>query len=195
MPDDHTPYAPAASEAGAVFDNLSEADASAVLESLSAPAADTSRADESALSSSLDEALEGADLTKMSDAQVADFESGDPERVQAALAAVQQQPPAQQTAEDGASSGAPARISIKALKPEDRARTVQALDLIRAGRAPAEAFGEVFGITSQPHSAEREAADFAQDAYASYETSPNYSDITSRPRQPTTPPPPTSWSR
>lgn len=83
------------------------------------------------------EVLESADITKMSDAQIADFESGDPERVHAALT--------KKHGEDG-----PSRVSIKALKPEDRARTVQALDLIRAGTAPADAFAEVFGISALP---------------------------------------------
>lgn len=141
--------------AGGAFDNLSEADASAVLESLGGSggggggdmAAGNEAAGEAEIPGvgSLDEVLEGADLAKMTDAQVADFESGDPERVEAALAA-QMLPRA--PGEEGAMGG-PARVSIKALKPGDRARTVQALDLIRAGRAPAEAFAEAFGIAAQ----------------------------------------------
>ena len=164
MPDDYTPSTPTAAEAGAVFENLSEADASAVLESLSAPssATSTSGADDAALTSTLDAALEGADLTKMTDAQVADFESGDPERVESALAA--QLTPRAPGEEIG---GAPSRVSIKALKPEDRTRTVQALDLIRAGRAPAEAFAEVFGITAHPQVTEAAAADFHSAPYIS----------------------------
>lgn len=82
-----------------------------------------------------DEVLESADITKMTDAELADFESGDPERVHAALTKQE---------------GGPSRVSIKALKPEDRARTVQALDLIRGGTAPADAFAEVFGISALP---------------------------------------------
>lgn len=42
------------------------------------------------------------------------------------------------------------RVSIKGLKPTDRTLTVKALDLIRAGTPPSQAFAEVFGITSQP---------------------------------------------
>jgi hypothetical protein len=168
MTDDYTPSAPTAADAGAVFDNLSEADASAVLDSL-ASAGEGSRGADGAYAeavipgvSSLDEALEGADLAQMSDAQIRDFESGDPERVEAALAA-QMTPRA--GGDEGA--GAPARVSIKALKPEDRARTVQALDLIRAGSTPAEAFAEAFGITGQGYAQERgpaydEGPDFSQ---------------------------------
>jgi hypothetical protein len=101
-----------------------------------------------------DEVLESADITQMTDAEVADFESGDPERVHAALT--------KKSGEDG-----PSRVSIKALKPEDRARTVQALDLIRAGTAPADAFAEVFGIGALPPavaSAVSETAPEAQSA-------------------------------
>lgn len=82
-----------------------------------------------------DEVLESADITQMTDAELADFESGDPERVHAALTKQE---------------GGPSRVSIKALKPEDRARTVQALDLIRGGTAPADAFAEVFGMSALP---------------------------------------------
>lgn len=172
MPDDYTPSSPTAAEAGAVFDNLSEADASAVLESLSAGGNDSRHAggdssgDEVPGVSSLDEALEGADLAQMTDEQVRDFESGDPERVEAALAA-QMQPRA--GGDEG--GGAPARVSIKALNQADRARTVQALDLIRAGSAPADAFAEAFGITGQGHA----AAGFAQESAPAYDEAPDYS--------------------
>ena len=172
MTDDHTPSAPAASEAGAVIASLSADDASAVLESLSspAPAASTSGADGSDFSSALEQALEGADLTKMTDAQVADFESGDPGRVESALAAqLTPRAPGEEIA------GAPARISIKALKPEDRARTVQALDLIRAGSTPAEAFAAVFGITEQAQPHTTEAPGLGQDGAADLHTAPEFS--------------------
>ena len=155
MPDDYTPSTPSAAEAGAVFENLSEADASAVLDSLSsaggdAPGARGGSAEEVIPGlASLDEALEGADLAQMTDAQIRDFESGDPERVEAALAAVQPNAEPRDGPGEEVSALAPARVSIKALKPEDRARTVQALDLIRAGKAPADAFAEVFGSPGQ----------------------------------------------
>lgn len=164
MPDDYTPSAPSAAEAGAVFENLSEADASAVLESLSSAGGDATGAGAASPAevipglSSLDEALEGADLSKMSDAQIRDFESGDPERVEAALAAVQPQAEPRDGPGEETSAFAPARVSIKALKPEDRARTVQALDMIRAGREPADAFAEVFGSPGQVQAGN----DFAQ---------------------------------
>ncbi len=183
MPDDYTPSTPTAAEAGSVFENLTEADASAVLESLSA--ADEGRGgagDGEAMEAgipglgSLEEALGDADLTKMTDAQVADFESGDAERVEAALAA-QMLPRA--AGEEG--GGAPARVSIKALKPEDRARTVQALDMIRAGMSPGEAFAEVFGMTGQAqgyaHAADDDAAGeggFAQAGGGDFYAAPDF---------------------
>ncbi|OYW75674.1 MAG: hypothetical protein B7Z37_12345 [Verrucomicrobia bacterium 12-59-8] len=171
MSDDYTPSTPTAAEAGAVFENLSEADASAVLDSLStggdAAGAGGDFSEEVVPGlSSLDEALEGADLAQMTDAQVRDFESGDPERVEAALAA--QMAP---RAEGEESALAPARVSIKALNQADRARTVQALDLIRAGRTPAEAFAEAFGIAVQAQAAEG----FAQEDVADLGAAPDYS--------------------
>jgi hypothetical protein len=180
MTDDYTPSTPTAADAGAVFENLSEADASAVLDSLSAGGESSGAGGASSEAgipglSSLDEALEGADLTKMTDAQIRDFESGDPERVEAALAA--QMTP---RAPGDESAAAPARVSIKALKPEDRARTVQALDLIRAGRTPAEAFAEAFGITGQAQTQTHEADGFAQegvaDFYAAADSAPGLAD-------------------
>ncbi|MCF7789420.1 MAG: hypothetical protein K9N47_25080 [Prosthecobacter sp.] len=170
MHEDYTPSNPSSAEAGGVFENLSEADASAVLDSLASAGGDAAGAASPSEVipglSSLDEALEGADLAQMTDAQVRDFESGDPERVEAALAA--QMTP---RAPGEESAMAPARVSIKALKPEDRARTVQALDLIRAGSSPAEAFAEAFGITGQAQAAEGDAQ---QDA-PFYEETPDYS--------------------
>lgn len=177
MPDDYTPTTPSAAEAGAVFENLSEADASAVLDSLSSAGGDAANAGVVSPAvvipglSSLDEALEGADLSKMTDAQIRDFESGDPERVEAALAAVQPQAEPGDGAGEEVSALAPARVSIKALKPEDRARTVQALDLIRAGKAPADAFAEAFGITGQAQAAEGYAQEYGPFA----EAAPEYS--------------------
>ena len=90
MTDEYTPSTPSAAEAGAVFENLSEADASAVLDSLSSAGDDAAGATPVEVIpglSSLDEALQGADLAQMTDVQIRDFESGDPERVEAALAA------------------------------------------------------------------------------------------------------------
>ncbi len=75
MPDDYTPSTPTTAEAGAVFENLSDADASAVLDSLSAGGESSGAGGASSEAmipglASLDEALEGADLTKMTDAQI-----------------------------------------------------------------------------------------------------------------------------
>lgn len=107
-----------------------------------APAADTDAGLSDPDSPTLEQAMESADLTGMTDEQVADFESGDPERVHAALS--------RQLTPNANHENGPSRVSIKALKPEDRARTVQALDLIRNGYAPADAFAEVFGISALP---------------------------------------------
>lgn len=146
--------ADAASDA-VVFSSLTEADASAVLSSLGAEesAAEAAAAQQAggATMSALDQALAHTDLTKISDAQLADLESGDPYLIQAALDAAQDvnAPETREQPEAETLTG-PARVSIKALKPADRARTVRALDLIRAGQAPAEAFAEVFGISGMP---------------------------------------------
>ena len=171
MPDDDSPSTPTAAEAGTVLANLTEADASAVLDSLSAetqPPTTSDATDDSALPSPLEQVLEEADLTKMTDAQVADFESGDPERVESALAAqLAPRAPGEE------SSIAPARVSIKALKPEDRARTVQALDLIRAGKTPADAFAEVFGISPQAQTMAPETNELAQVAAEDFYGAPD----------------------
>lgn len=150
--------ADAASDA-VVFSSLTEADASAVLGSLSseaATAADAAAAqhESSATMSALDQALVHTDLAKISDAQLADLESGDPYLIQAALDAAQDAHAQESDAAAAAEAlTGPARVSIKALKPADRARTVRALDLIRAGHAPAEAFAQVFGSPGAPQEA------------------------------------------
>jgi len=150
--------ADAASDA-IVFSSLTEADASAVLSSLSSEAGSAAEAaaqqESGATTSALDQALQHTDLTRISDAQLADLESGDPYLIQAALDAAHD-PQAGDAADGTAPAEAltgPARVSIKALKPADRARTVRALDLIRAGHAPAEAFAEVFGTSGVPQEA------------------------------------------
>ncbi|WP_395740623.1 hypothetical protein [Prosthecobacter sp.] len=97
---------------------------------------------DSSAPTTLEQVLESADITKMSDAEVADFESGDPDRVHSALA--------KQLTPNARNDEGPSRFSLKALKPEDRTRTVQALDLIRAGQSPADAFAQVFGISALP---------------------------------------------
>jgi len=108
------------------------------------------------------------------DEMLADLESGDPERIAKALkiepkkddvkpapAAVvdeasqatsrQQAAIAAKTDEELAAAGEGlGRISIKALSPADRAKTVQALDLIRGGTTPGEAFTKIFGVAALP---------------------------------------------
>ena len=162
---------------------ISSADAAAALMG----AADGAAPDLATVASeALQIAMENTDLSAMSDAQVADLESGDHARVRAALGlpanaeddasnAFSSSPEA--NAEEHAAAataaareagrgavseeGAPVRVSIKALRPEDRARTVRALDLIRGGRPPAEAFGEVFGYAAMPHAQHESAAENA----------------------------------
>ena len=163
--------ADAASDA-VVLGSLTEADASAVLGSLSTEAESAAGAaaqqEGGATMSALDQALAHTDLAKISDAQLADLESGDPYLIQAALDAAQDAH-APESSEPAAAEtlAGPARVSIKALKPADRARTVRALDLIRAGHAPAEAFAEVFGISAAPQEGAH-ATEYAQ-PQAAYE--------------------------
>lgn len=153
-----SPSTPNAASDAAVLSSLTEADAGAVLGSLSAEAESASSAvaadEDAGTRSALDQMLEHTDLTRISDMQMADLESGDPERIEAALAAAQlpEAPEADGASAEGPAAAltGPARVSIKALKPADRARTVRALDLIRAGHTPAEAFAEVFGISGAP---------------------------------------------
>ena len=177
-----SPSTPNAASDAAVLSSLTEADAGAVLGSLSAEAESASSAaaadEDTGTRSALDQMLEHTDLTRISDMQLADLESGDPGRIEAALAAAQL--PTAQDADGAPVEGpaaalsGPARVSIKALKPEDRARTVRALDLIRAGHTPAEAFAEVFGISGAPQQAaahelpqvEMQAQDIIADPFA-----------------------------
>ncbi len=101
------------------------------------------------------------DLTKFNDSQVADLESGDPERINRVLGITAK--PAEPVADKPAEEAAPVadapnseaadkvRISIKALKPEDRLKMVRAMDAIRNnGKTPAEALAEEFGIKGPP---------------------------------------------
>lgn len=123
------------------------------------------------------EALASFDITKFTDSQVAELESGDPERIAKALGGTVK--PAEIKPAEGvktnpeqfsshANPGERLRAAIEAKTPEqlesagvelrrvslaslpakDRALTVQALDMIRAGKSSAAAFAEVFGIQS-----------------------------------------------
>jgi hypothetical protein len=113
----------------------------------------------------VDEALQGfgKGAALFDEKIVEELESGDPERIAVALGrapkvsapvedapAVPNPTPTEPVKSAEEIAGEKQRVSIKALKPEDRARTVQALELIRTGaKTPAEAFAEVFGIQPQ----------------------------------------------
>lgn len=129
---------------------------------------------ESAKEPTLEDALASFGNGDVSDSMLADLESGDPERIAKALgvepkkdevkpapAAVvdeaaqatsrQQAAIVARTDDELAAAGEGlGRISIKALSPADRAKTVQALDLIRGGTTPGEAFAKIFGVAALP---------------------------------------------
>ena len=140
----------------------------------SAVVADSAAAVESTKEPTLEEALASFGNGDVSDSMLADLESGDPERIAKALGVepkkdeVKPAPTAvvdeaaqatsrQQAAivaktddELAAAGEGLGRISIKALSPADRAKTVQALDLIRGGTLPGEAFAQIFGVAALP---------------------------------------------
>jgi len=129
---------------------------------------------ESAKEPTLEDALASFGNGDVSDSMLADLESGDPERIAKALkiepkkddvkpspAAVVDEPAqsisrqqaaiaAKTDGELAAAGEGLGRISIKALSPADRAKTVQALDLIRGGTLPGEAFAQIFGVAALP---------------------------------------------
>lgn len=146
----------------------------------------TPKAPESAKAPTLDEAMEGIDFANLTDEQHAAFESGDFSKLGGVAPVANTEPENEdaenmraesptgarqaaitaQTPEELAAAGDKlgGRVSIKVLKPEDRARTVRALDLVRGGKTPADAFAEVFGITGQPATAQPAGEKPAQDA-------------------------------
>lgn len=106
------------------------------------------------------EALATLDLTKFTDSQVKELESGDPERIgkvlkgsapavkaEAAAKPAGAIPEVPEHTDNGESK---ARISIKSLKPEDRVRMVSAMEAVRNGKSPTEALSAAFGITAPP---------------------------------------------
>lgn len=103
----------------------------------------------------VDELLASVDITKMSDAQLSDIDSGDPARIRAAVLAASgvkeapappkptEQPPETPQGDDLK------RISLKAIKsPEERAAVAQAVQLVREGKHEtfAAALAEVFKL-------------------------------------------------
>lgn len=105
------------------------------------------------------EALASFDITKYTDTQVAELESGDPERIAKVLGSTAQTAEAKPAEEVKPNPETPpvehtdngetkARISIKSLKPEDRAKMVQAMEAVRGGKSPAEALADAFGISA-----------------------------------------------
>lgn len=86
----------------------------------------------------LERALAAVDLDDMSEDDLARLEGGDEEEVRTVLKL-------QEDLRMEGDAGVPGRVSIKVMSPADRVRTVRALDMIRSGTTPGEAFAEAFG--------------------------------------------------
>ncbi len=109
--------------------------------------------------------MDGLDFGNLTDAQVTALLAGTEDGgtapaakvAPAAAPAVPEVKPAEEPALPAAhedNGETKARISIKALKPEDRAKMVTAMEAIRSGgKSPAEAFAEQFGIALNPAAA------------------------------------------
>ena len=161
MPDEATPVASPAVET-----------ASPVPNSAPPPTEEAPKTKNDAPKTPVEELMSVADFENMTDSQINAIESGDPVKIAKALGLpetpaptpAQAAPKAEdatpqgKTTEEPAGGDSPTRVSLKALKPEDRARTVRALDLIRSGTSPNDAFAEVFGITAPQAMAAAQAA-------------------------------------
>lgn len=132
----------------------------------------------------LEEAMASINLDSLTGAQVADLSSGDPMKIAAALGMKGEPKPAPAPAP--APSEPPAaksvdRISIKALQPEDRTRALAAMEAVRAGKDPKQAFAEAFGITGEPSpSATPTPVETPQNAPAEVVTPPVVAEIQSK---------------
>lgn len=112
---------------------------------------------------SLEDAMSSINLDNLSNEQVADLSSGDPAKVAAALGMKGESKPAPKVApapatDEPTAQKAVDRISIKALPPEDRSRALAAMDAVRAGKDPKQAFAEAFGITGESAPSQSEDA-------------------------------------
>lgn len=95
----------------------------------------------------LDRAMEGVDLTRLSEEEVADLESGDAGRMAAAIRAAQRPVGRDDDADDG--GRLPGRISLRAIESrEERRGLIEATRMLREGEAGTlkEALGRVFGM-------------------------------------------------
>ncbi len=92
---------------------------------------------EGAAAAALERALGAVDLDEMSVEDLARLEGGDEEEVRTVLKL-------QEDLRQEGDAGVPGRVSIKVMSPADRVRTVRALDMIRSGTNPGQAFAEVF---------------------------------------------------
>lgn len=112
----------------------------------------------------LEEAMKQVNIDNLNEEQVADLESGDPERIAKALGVAPpkggeapkknepaspdkkgNEPPPANSGDEG-----PERISIKALPASDRSKLVKALTAVRSGKAAPDAFAEAFGAPQAP---------------------------------------------
>lgn len=108
--------------------------------------------------------MKQVNIDNLNEEQVADLESGDPERIAKALGVEPpkggeapkknepaapdkkgNEPPPANSGDEG-----PERISIKALPASDRSKLVKALTAVRSGKAAPDAFAEAFGAPQAP---------------------------------------------
>lgn len=139
MPDDIAPTTPAAAPA---------------VETPATPTADATPPKEAA-APTLEEAMASLDVSKMTDAQLADLESGDTERVRSALGLTNDKPAdkapaaAAPTAPEGTPSPtdkAPSRVSLRSLPAATAAKLIEAINLARDGSMSfEEAQAKIFG--------------------------------------------------
>lgn len=142
MPDEIAPTTPAAAPA---------------VETPAAPTPDSTPKESAA--PTLEEAMASLDVSKMTDAQMADLESGDTERVRSALGLTNDKPAdkaptAQAPQAQAAPEGTPsltdkpaARVSLKSLPPETASKLIQVINMARDGSMTFEqAQAKVFGV-------------------------------------------------
>lgn len=132
---------------------------------------------------SLEEAMSNINLDSLSNEQVADLSSGDPAKVAAALGMKGESKPAAKPAPavEETTTKAVDRISIKALKAEDRSRALAAMEAVRAGKDPKQAFAEAFGITGESApSKSDDAVETPQSAPVEVAPPPEVADIQSQ---------------
>jgi hypothetical protein len=117
--------------------------------------AESQRSADALSAPSLDEAMASVNFDSLTGEQAADLTSGDPVKIAAALGmkeplnpVAKVEPKVEPANQDDevAPTRALDRISIKSLSPEDKARTLLAIEAVRAGKSPKDAFADAFGI-------------------------------------------------